>query len=130
MIVIDTHVWIWWVNGEARLRPAVRSRLDAEADVRLSAISLLEVAQAWSVGRLTLLPTPREWFDAAQSSETLRIEPLTAARCLAAVSLPGDFHRDPGDRLIVAVARELDAELATADDKILRYDGVRTVRAG
>ena len=130
MIVVDTHVWVWWVNRHPRLRPAVRDRLDAETDIRVSAVSLLEIALAASRGRMTLLPTPRDWLAAAQSSDQVRVEPLTAAVCLTSVSLPGTFHRDPADQLIVALARELGAELATADDKILRYDGVRTVRAG
>lgn len=130
MVVIDTHVWVWWMNHHPRLRPAVGERLDAETDIRVSATSLMEIALAVAAGRLTLLPTAREWLDTAQRVEQIRVEPLTAAVCLAAVSLPGEFHRDPSDRLIVALARELDAELVTADDKILRYDGVRTVRAG
>ena len=130
MIVIDTHVWVWWANRHARLRPAVRDRLEAETDVRVSAFSLVEIATAESRGRLSLLPTPNQWVEFAQSIGQVTIEPLTAAVCFASVILPGTFHRDPGDRLIVALARELDAELATADDRILRYAGVRTVRAG
>ncbi len=118
------------MNYYPRLRPAVRDRLDAEVDIRVSATSLMEVALAVAGGRLTLLPTAREWLDTAQRVAQVRVDPLTAATCLAAVSLPGEFHRDPSDRLIVALTRELDTELAAADDKILRYDGVRTVRAG
>ena len=130
MIVIDTHVWVWWVNRDPRLRSAVRDRLAAETDVRVSAYSLVEIATAASLGRLQLLPSPGEWVEFAESIGQVRVEPLTAAVCFASVALPGTFHRDPGDRLIVALARELDAELATADDKILRYAGVRTVPAG
>lgn len=130
MIVIDTHVWIWWVDRNPRLRPLVRDRLEAESDVRVSAISLVEITTAVSAGRLSVQPNTRDWLEIARSIEQLRIEPLTVDGCLAAITLPGNFHRDPGDRLIVALARVLDAELATADDKILRYDGVRTLKAG
>jgi PIN domain nuclease of toxin-antitoxin system len=59
----------------------------------------------------------------------VRIEPLTGVLCLHSVNLPGEFHRDPGDRLIVALARTLDAELITGDGKILRYPGVRSIAA-
>ena len=45
------------------------------------------------------------------------------------VWMPGEFHKDPADRLIVALARILDAELVTADGKILGYPGVRTIAA-
>jgi PIN domain nuclease of toxin-antitoxin system len=64
-----------------------------------------------------------------QSAAQIRVEPLTDALCLASTGLPGIFHRDPADRLIVALARALDAELVTADGKILAYADVRAVSA-
>jgi hypothetical protein len=64
-----------------------------------------------------------------QTAEQIRVEPLTADVCLESVNLPGVFHRDPADRLVVALARKLNAELITADTKILQYVGVRAVSA-
>ena len=130
MIVIDTHVWIWWVDDDPRLKRTVRDRLDAETDVRLSAISLLEIATAVSLGRLVLRPSAAHWLAVAQTVEQVTIEPLTDTLCLDSVTLPGDFHRDPADRLIVALARALRADLATADAKILAYSHVQSVPAG
>lgn len=129
MIVIDTHVWIWWVDDNPKLKPGIRDRIDAENDVRVSAISLLEIATAISLNRLVLKPSAEHWLRIAQTAEQIRIEPLTSEICLKSVSLPGAFHRDPADRLIVALARNLQAELVTADSKILSYSGVRTVAA-
>ena len=129
MIVLDTHVWIWWVDDHPRLKRSVRDRIDTESDVRISAISLLEIATAVSLGRLVLKPSPQKWLEIAQTAEQVRIEPLTDALCLNSVSLPGQFHRDPADRLIVALARQLNAELITADEKILAYSSVTTIAA-
>jgi len=129
VIVIDTHVWIWWVDDNPKLKPGIRDRIDAENDVRVSAISLLEIATAISLNRLVLKPSAEHWLRIAQTAEQIRIEPLTSEICLKSVSLPGAFHRDPADRLIVALARNLQAELVTADSKILSYSGVRTVAA-
>jgi PIN domain nuclease of toxin-antitoxin system len=129
VIVLDTHVWIWWVDDHPRPKPEVRDRIDTERDVRVSAISLLEIATAVSLNRLSLRPTVKAWLGVAQGAEQIRIEPLTDTLCLDSVNLPGDFHRDPADRLIVALARGLTAELITADDKILKYAEVLTVRA-
>ena len=129
MTVLDTHVWIWWVDDDPKLKRTVRDRIDAENDLRVSAISLLEIATAVSLNRLVLRPSARHWLNIAQTAAQVRIEPLTDALCLESVSLPGEFHRDPADRLIVALARTLDADLITADHKILRYAGVRTVAA-
>lgn len=129
MIVIDTHVWVWWVNDDRKLKPAVRSLLDAETDVRVSAISMVEIVTAVSVNRLNLNQPLHTWLAISDSIETIQIEPITDTLCLEFLNLPGDFHRDPGDRLIVALARQLDAVLVTADHRILKYDAVRTINA-
>src|SRR5438046_2507839 len=103
--------------------------IDRESDVRVSAISLLEISTAVSLGRLVLRPSATHWLRIAQTAEQIRVEPLTDKVCLESVSLPGEFHRDPADRLIVALARVLDTQLITADGRILAYNGVRTVAA-
>jgi PIN domain nuclease of toxin-antitoxin system len=90
-----------------------------------SAISLLEIAAAVSLNLLILKPSVGYWLEVAQTVEQIRIEPLTAEIGLDSVNLPGEFHRDPADRLIVALARTLDAELVTADQKILCYRGIQ-----
>ena len=129
MIVLDTHVWIWWVDGHPRLKQSIRDKIDLENDVRICAISLLEIATAVSLGRLTLRPSAEHWLEIAQSAEQIRVEPLSDKLCLGSVNLPGEFHRDPADRLIVALARALDVELVTADRKILAYPSVTTIAA-
>ncbi len=126
MIVIDTHVWIWWVDDHPKLRPDVRDPIDREDDVRVSAISLDEIATAISVGRLWQSPSARHWFNIAETAAQISIEPPTGDLCVDSANRPGTFHRDPGDRLIVALARKLDAKLVTADHNILAYPHVRT----
>lgn len=125
MIVLDTHAWIWWVDNSPRLSQSVRDRIDTDADIRVCGISILEVATAASMGRLVLRPSTIQWLAVAQTA--VHIEPLTDVLCCASVVLPGDFHRDPADRLIVALARQLDVELVTADHKILAYKAVKTI---
>jgi PIN domain nuclease of toxin-antitoxin system len=129
VIVLDTHAWIWWVDNHPRLRPAVRDQIDAETDVRISAITLLEIATAVSLSRLVLRPSVDRWLDIAQSTASLRIEPLTSSICLESVRLPGEIHRDPADRLIVALARQIAAPLCTADRKLLAYQYVNCINA-
>jgi PIN domain nuclease of toxin-antitoxin system len=43
--------------------------------------------------------------------------------------LPGDFHSDPSDRIIVATARYLNAQLITEDKAILSYANLGHVKA-
>ncbi len=130
MIVLDTHVWIWWVDDHHRLKPSIRDRIDTEGDVRICAISLLKISMAVSLGCLRLRPSVRSWLEVAQSAEQIRVEPLTDALCLESTALPGEFHCDPADRLIVALARLLDVPLITADQKTLDYPSVAAIAAG
>ena len=129
MIVIDTHVWVWWVDDNPRLRRAVRDMIDGESDVRVSAISLLEISTLVSLNRLALRPSARQWLNVAQGAEQIRVVPLTDEVCLESVTLPGEFHRDPADRLIVALGRLLDARVVTADGRMLSYPHVQTISA-
>jgi PIN domain nuclease of toxin-antitoxin system len=82
VIVLDTNVWIWWVDDHPRLRRSVRDRIDAEAEVAVCAISLLEIATAVSLGRLTLQPSAELWLAIAQTAGSVRVEPLSAELCL------------------------------------------------
>jgi PIN domain nuclease of toxin-antitoxin system len=129
VIVLDTHVWIWWVDNHPRLKQSTRDKIDLESDIRISAISLLEIAAAVSLGRLTLKPSARQWVEVALTAAQIRVEPLTYELCLESANLPGDFHRDPADRLIVALARKFNAEPVTADRKILAYSSVASIAA-
>jgi PIN domain nuclease of toxin-antitoxin system len=129
MIVLDTHAWIWWIDDSSRLSREVRDRIDAEDDVRVCGISLLEIATAVALGRLTLRPSAQQWIEIAQSPSQLRVEPLTGPLCLESVQLPGTIHRDPADRLIVALSRQLNAPLVTADTKLLAYSHVSSIAA-
>jgi len=130
VIVLDTHAWVWWIDDHPRPRRDVRDRIDAEDDVRICAISLLEIATAVSLNRLVLRPSVEQWLEIAQAVASVRIEPLTASLCLASVNLPDGLHRDPADRLIVALTRQRNAQLCTADAKLLTYPHVTCINAG
>jgi len=129
MIVLDTHAWIWWVDNNPRLSREVRDRINSDDDLRVSAISLWEIATLNALHRLALRPSVDHWFEVAQSAASLRVEPLSAAICLESVRLPGEIHGDPADRLIVALARQIAAPLCTADRKLLAYPHVNCINA-
>ena len=65
-----------------------------------------------------------EWLEYAVSLPAVRLFPFTPAIVVEACQLPGDFHRDPADELIVATSRILKIPLLTADAKILAYQHV------
>lgn len=78
-------------------------------------------------GRLALTIGVDDWMDLAASIEGLRFIPVDNAVSIESTRLPGEFHADAADRLIVALARQLNAPLLTADEKIRRYRFVRTL---
>jgi len=130
MIVLDTHIWVWWVHGDERLTQAQIEALTAhETDViGISAISCWEVAKLVETGRLELPCSLDEWFEQALSYPGAQLLPLTPEIAAESTRLPGEFHRDPADQIIVATARIYDCPLVTSDDKILKYPHVVTIR--
>jgi PIN domain nuclease of toxin-antitoxin system len=130
MIVLDTHIWVWWVHGDARL--SVRqSELLTENEARglgVSVISCWEVAKLVERGRLVLPYPVADWFDQALAYPGITLLELTPRIALESTQLPGTFHRDPADQIVVATARIHDAQLLTSDEKILAYPHVKTLR--
>lgn len=126
MIVLDTHAWLWWLGGMARLgRMAARRIEDADA-VGVPAICCLEVAAAVHRGRVSLDRGVLEWLDVALATPRVTLLPLTPRVAVRASSLAG-FHGDPADRLIVATALEAGSALVTRDGTIRRSKLVETV---
>jgi PIN domain nuclease of toxin-antitoxin system len=129
VIVLDTHALIWWVVDDKRLAKAARSTIDKSVaggdGVLVSAITAWEVSMLVKRGRLMLSMPVDEWLLAVRSIEGFSIVPITAEVAIHSVNLPGEFHQDPADRMIVALARERNALLVTADEKIHRYPHVR-----
>lgn len=129
MILLDTHALIWWVSGDARLPEAaatlIRQNL-AENAVLISAISAWEVAQLVARDRLVLSRPVSDWLDLVRTIDGVRFVPIDHRVAVESVSLPGDFHKDPADRFLVATARLLGATLLSCDDKIRAYAHVNT----
>jgi len=127
VIILDTHIWVWWVHGDPALPTSARALLDDSetTGIAVSAISCWEVAKLVERGRLTLPCPILEWLQQALSYPGVRLVELSPRICAESAQLPGEFHRDPADQIIVATARILDAPLVTVDGKILEYPHVK-----
>ena len=124
LVLLDTHAWIWLLNGSARLGAKARKAIQrsmAEEAVLVSAISPWEVAMLVSKGRLVLDRDVDEWVKTALSLPGLRLEPISPEVAVTGTRLPGIIHSDPADRMIAATARHLGATLITADRLLLDY---------
>ena len=138
MILLDTHVLIWWADGDrlrlsgtalAAIDAAIESaaRPDGSAGLLVSAISCWEVAMLVNRGRLALSLDVERWLALVASHPAVRFLALDAAVAVAATRLPEPFHADPADRFLVAQARELGIPLLSADHKIRSYGPVHSL---
>ncbi len=122
-VLLDTHVWVWWLTPGSSLSQVERDALDALAgrgELFLPAISLWE-AQVLHAKRRLELPLPfGEWLARATDARMISVVPLSVEVVLALDALPPSFHGDPADRLIVATARAHAMQLATHDAAIRR----------
>ena len=129
-IVLDTHVLIWWVDGDKRLSKNQRrllSRLDVGPPALVPDIALWEVATLHELNRIKLSLPLREWLDRATAFPLVECAPITPAVATDVAALPSWFHRDPADRIIVATTRVHGARLLTNDQRIIDADLVETV---
>jgi PIN domain nuclease of toxin-antitoxin system len=78
-------------------------------------------------GRIKLTISPDEWLDYAINKTGLTVLYLNSKVALESCNLPGKFHKDPADRIIVATARVSRSQLITKDKKIIDYPYVSTV---
>jgi PIN domain nuclease of toxin-antitoxin system len=130
-VLLDTHLWWWWVTGEPGPSPAqkrILARTSPETPVLLSDISLWEVATLVSLGRLVVTVPLREWLENAAAPPLVQRCAVSPAVAAAVAALPDDFHRDPADRLIVATAQVHGATLLTRDKRIVDAKIVPTIR--
>jgi PIN domain nuclease of toxin-antitoxin system len=134
-VLLDTHVWVWLMLGDSRLGRANRRMLEQavpDGRLRVSVISIWEVAMLEVKGRLTLATDCESWVREALAAPGLRLAELTPRIAISSTRLPGVFQGDPADRMLIATARESGAALLTADEAILQYAGeghVHAVRA-
>ena len=125
MVLLDTHVWVWSVEGDARRvgrrTSALLSRAQSQDDIRISPATVFEIGALHTAGRLRLARSLEQWIHDALAVAGVRLAPLSAAVAIDAGSIPRTSLADPLDRLLVATARQLDATLLTSDTAILRY---------
>jgi len=124
VIVLDTHIWFWWVSGEhSRLSSELLELLAVAPEVGVSPVSCFELALAARRGRLQLPVEPAVWVEQALAPSGIQLLRLDANMAVRAVALP-EHHRDPFDRLIIATALELDARLASVDSVFSAYEAL------
>lgn len=126
MIILDTHIWVWWMSGSPSLTAVQLRHIQTQSPTALgvSVISCWEVAKLVERGRLVLNQPVLDWLRQAIRQPGVRLLDLTPEIAVESTQLPGGFHQDPADQIIVATARICGCPLLTADKRILQYPHV------
>jgi PIN domain nuclease of toxin-antitoxin system len=130
VIVLDTHVWIWWTGDPSRLSRSAARAIDgaiASSGMLISSMSVWEVGELVRRQRLRLKMDLDEWFARSEKLPYLRFVPIDneVARLAAAL---GDLGTgDPADRMIAATAQSRQSALVTRDERLLNYAGLKTI---
>lgn len=130
MIVLDTHVLLWWVSNPEQLSKKARSTIErtlSEGSIYISSISAWEIAMLVEKKRLALTMDVKDWISRCEAIPYIKFVPVTNGIAIKAVQLTGDIHNDPADRIIIATALSIGVALVTMDQKLRNYQHVKTV---
>lgn len=130
MIVLDTHVLVWWVSGASRISPRAARTIRAAlrtGPVTVSTISILEIATAVRRGRLAFTASVDQWLDDLRALPEINFQSLNFEIARTAGALGEAVPGDPADRIIVATAAVLGAKLVTADERLSKVSTVQTI---
>ena len=129
MILLDTHVWWWAVNEPTNLsKKAIGLIKKTQPDQRaIASISIWEFVMMVKLGRIKLKVSPEEWLKNAINKTGMVVLELSPRIAIESCYLPGNFHKDPADRIIVATGRVYHMKLLTKDKKILNYQYVESI---
>lgn len=116
--LLDTHILIWWVDDDPKLRAEIRQIVgDPDHEVVVSAASLWEAAIKRAIGKLRFDTTE---LRGALCRGQIGVLPITAEHALAAGDLPR-HHDDPFDRMLVAQAIAEGLTIVTRDARLRAY---------
>jgi len=129
VIVLDTHIWIWWANEAPELSNGHRDVIEQNVPngLGVSVVSCWEVAKLVEKGRLKLSQPVNEWISGALDLPGVVLLPLTPEIAIESTQLPSPMHTDPADQMIVATARITQMPLLTADRRLIGYPHVTTL---
>lgn len=130
MILLDTSAWLAWTSSPSRLSPKavkVIGEEEKKQGIVVSAVSVWEVAAKSAAGKVVLDRDVRAWVHFASSYPGIHVVPLHPADAMESTMLPGSFHDDPADRMIIALARRLDCAIVTSDPAMRAYRFVKTI---
>ncbi len=128
--LLDTHTWVWWHTAPEQLPDKIKgiiSSPESHDTLLLSSISVWEFCKLVEKNRIVLSIDTQQWLDRALAMAGLFFVPLTPEISIRSTTLPGIFHKDPGDQILAATARAFNAPILTKDRLLHDYPHVRTI---
>ena len=130
MIVLDTHVLIWFVSSPEKLSKKAKDLIEKKmekGEILVSSISIWEIYMLVKKERLKLSLGVDEWVRKIETLPFLNFVPVDNKVAAKSVLLPLSLHQDPADRMIIATALVYKAKFITSDKRILNYPYVSAV---
>lgn len=126
MIVLDTHVWLWWVSAPNMLSAKALRAIEGAETLGVSAMTCWEVSMLVEKNLIDLNRKTEEWIKTALAIPRTRLLPVSPEIAVQAPQLK-NFHEDPIDRILVVTAMIHKAPLITKDKKISAHPLVKTI---
>jgi PIN domain nuclease of toxin-antitoxin system len=124
-LLLDTHIWVWHVEGDASQvaeeTTALLDRSGARSQLLVSDISYWEVAVKAAKGKISFAVDAAAWLQRAEKAPGIQFRALDRAVLLLSTRLAGAAHNDPADRMLIALAQLESIPLVTADKAIVEY---------
>lgn len=121
-LLLDTHVWLWFLEGDQRLSESLKSAIQlADNEVYVSVVSLFEAAIKINIGKLETSNSLQE-LEAATLALGFKILAMNSTEVFAYQHIPLiENHKDPFDRMLLAISKANSFTLATHDEKMKLY---------
>jgi PIN domain nuclease of toxin-antitoxin system len=120
-LLLDTHVFLWFISGDKRLPATVRDRIrDRDNEVYLSVVSIWEAIVKYQIGKLPLPESPETYLPAQRERHQISSLSLDEDSVSQLTKLP-TIHRDPFDRMLICQALARQLTIATVDEAVRAY---------
>jgi PIN domain nuclease of toxin-antitoxin system len=120
-LILDTHVFLWYIVGDARLPTTFRDAIrDPANEVFLSVASVWEAVIKFGIGKLPLPAPPAEYMPLQRRRHGIASLSIDEGALVHVSKLP-QLHRDPFDRMIMGQALQHDLTVVTVDAAVRSY---------
>lgn len=130
LILLDTHIWIWWVSSPQRLSPKAAEQIrkgEKDAAIGISIISCWEIGMLVAKGRVGFSLDLEEWIEKSLRLPQVKLLELTPKIAVLSSRLQGNPPADPADRILIATAKAHGIPLVTKDEEIQDYPHVESI---